>query len=340
MAAWNETKTYKTFMAKLYGIGAAVVIAGALFKIMHWPYSGPMLIAGMGTEVVIFFFSAFEPIHSEPDWSLVYPELAGMDDHDHRSMKDKKKSLASELDKMLEEAKIGPELMRSLGEGMQHLSENANKLSGISDAAAATDGYVSNLSKASSSVSELSNTYDKTTEALRKDMGTTEVFSSSLHNASDQASELAQSYSKMSDIMKSDVQANEAYLSSVQMATQSAQELVQNYVKSSESLTRSAEAIDFSMVDGNAYATELQKISKNLSALNSVYEIQLKESNEQVQSTGTLKTSIDDFVENLRASIEDTRKFNDGVTQLNQNIAALNTIYGNMLTAMSMGANR
>ena len=75
-----RSKGYKTFMAYLYGWGAAVVIIGALFKIMHWPGANMMLIAGMGVEGVIFFLSAFEPPHKEWDWSLVYPELAGMID--------------------------------------------------------------------------------------------------------------------------------------------------------------------------------------------------------------------------------------------------------------------
>ena len=65
-------------MSKLYGWGAAVVILGALFKINHYQGADIMLIVGLGTESLIFFFSAFEPPHVEPDWSLVYPELAGM----------------------------------------------------------------------------------------------------------------------------------------------------------------------------------------------------------------------------------------------------------------------
>jgi gliding motility-associated protein GldL len=59
------SKKWKGFMAKLYGFGAAVVIVGALFKIQHWPGAGLMLIVGLGTEAVIFIFSAFEPIHEE-----------------------------------------------------------------------------------------------------------------------------------------------------------------------------------------------------------------------------------------------------------------------------------
>ena len=66
-----RSKGYKNFMSKLYGWGASAVIIGALFKINHWPGAVPMLILGMGTEAVIFFLSAFEPLHIEWDWSLV-----------------------------------------------------------------------------------------------------------------------------------------------------------------------------------------------------------------------------------------------------------------------------
>ena len=76
------SKKWKNFMAKLYGIGAAVVIVGALFKIQHWPMASFFLILGLSTEAIIFFFSAFEPPHEDPDWSLVYPELATGERHE------------------------------------------------------------------------------------------------------------------------------------------------------------------------------------------------------------------------------------------------------------------
>src|SRR6476646_2281970 len=67
---------YESLMPKIYGLGAAVVIVGALFKIEHWNGADIMLIVGLGTEAVIFFLSAFQPQHKEHDWSLVYPELS------------------------------------------------------------------------------------------------------------------------------------------------------------------------------------------------------------------------------------------------------------------------
>ncbi len=107
-----EGKTWKKFMAKLYGWGASVVIVGALFKIQHWPGAGPMLIAGLSTEAVIFFFSAFEPLHEELDWTLAYPELAGLDIDEELESEDTKKpshkSALEKFDSLLESAEISP----------------------------------------------------------------------------------------------------------------------------------------------------------------------------------------------------------------------------------------
>ena len=68
---FSESKKYKNFMSKVYGFGATIVLVGALFKLTHWPGANILLTVGLLTEAVIFFFSAFEPVHIEPDWSVV-----------------------------------------------------------------------------------------------------------------------------------------------------------------------------------------------------------------------------------------------------------------------------
>ncbi len=167
------SKAWKNFMAKLYGIGAAVVIIGALFKIQHWPGANAMLIVGLGTEAFIFFFSAFEPPHEDPDWSLVYPELAhghGGDDEDEEDelptlTLDDDRPVTEQLDDMLEQAKIGPELIRSLGDGMRSLGEQASKLSEVSDAAVVTNEYVDSIKSATTRVGTLSESYETASHA-------------------------------------------------------------------------------------------------------------------------------------------------------------------------------
>ena len=119
-----ESTAFKKIMAKVYGLGAAVVIVGALFKILHWKGADVMLMIGLLTEAFLFTLSAFEPLHKETDWTLVYPELAGLDVKEKSTKKVASGTVSQQLDKMLEEAKVGPELIQSLGNGLKSLSEN------------------------------------------------------------------------------------------------------------------------------------------------------------------------------------------------------------------------
>ena len=208
-----RTKGYKNFMAKLYGWGASVVILGALFKILHLPGANIMLILGMGIESVIFFFSAFEPLHVEYNWALVYPELATgsdieLEEETKKSRREKKQQVKSDsmtptqaLDKMLEEAKIGPELMESLASGMRNLSDNAHKLAGVSDAVVSTDNYTSNLQKASESVRNLTLKYDKVAANLETDGGATAAYIESVKRATTAVSQLAAAYDQTAKSM-------------------------------------------------------------------------------------------------------------------------------------------
>lgn len=263
------SKIWKKFMAKLYGWGAAVVIIGALFKIMHWPFADIMLIAGLGTEAFIFFMSAFEPIHEEPNWELVYPELAlGHDenpDHDAlpmRSSHSKGTGITEELDKMLEEAKIDGQLLERLGDGMRALGENAAQLKGVTSAAAATDSYVDSLSSASDQVKKLSQSYERASESL---MG----------------------------------------------------------------LTSNTE-------EGQSFGEQMQKVSKNLGALNQVYELQLKGSSQHLEATTKFQDKVTEMMSNLADSVEDTKMYKENMSMLSKNLTNLNQVYGNMLKAMTI----
>ncbi|MCW3104528.1 MAG: hypothetical protein JWO09_2968 [Bacteroidetes bacterium] len=251
-------------MAKLYGFGAAIVIVGAMFKIMHWPGAGPMLVVGLSTEAVIFFFSAFEPPHEEVDWSLVYPELAGMHgeegEKEHDKIEEDKGTITEQLDNMLEDAKIGPELIASLGEGMRSLSDQASKLSNITDASVATNDYVTSVQSAAKNVSTLSDSYSKAAESL---MGLT--------------------------------------------------------VNNDESAS---------------FGDQIVKVSKNLAALNASYELQLQGSNDHLKATSKFYEGLSDLMKNLNDSVDDTRRYKEQIGQLSSNLESLNTIYGNMLTAM------
>ena len=126
--AQKENFLFDVVMPKIYGIGAAVVIVGALFKIEHWPGADIAIIAGLGTEALIFFLSAFQPQHKEPDWALVYPQLSegydpSTDSNSFATTTDNSsKGLTRKLDDMLKDANVTPDAIKSLGEGLNHFA--------------------------------------------------------------------------------------------------------------------------------------------------------------------------------------------------------------------------
>lgn len=319
LLAFVRTKQYRNFMAKLYGWGASVVIIGALFKINHYAGADIMLIIGLGTESIIFFFSAFEPPHVEPDWSLVYPQLAGIYHEGDVGSKELASgaSITEELDKMLEKAKIGPELIESLGTGLRSLNETTAKLSDVSDASLANDEYVSNLKSATESVSVLSDSYKKTARTMDQNLTVAEDQLENIQSVSKNAASLASAYAQASESIKEEISLNKEFSSSMMNAADSANKFVQKYNESAELLSRTTETLNASAVEGNAYNQQLQKISNNLSALNSLYELHLQGSNQQMEVTNRASESLGKLVENLNESVANTAKYKETLASLN-----------------------
>jgi len=333
-----RSRGFRNFMAKLYGWGASVVILGALFKINHYPYADYMLIVGLGTESIIFFFSGFEPPHVEPDWSLVYPELAGMY-HGMDLDEQKKIGVTEKLDDLLAEAKIGPELIERLGMGLRNLSDQTSRLKDVSNATLATNEFVENVKNASSSVGELSQAYKKTSESLNQDSGASLEYINNIKQASIGAANLSDAYSQATESIKNDLSVTNEFAGSIKAATQSANNLVENYTKSAEILSKSVEILDFSAAEGSSYNEQLKRISDNLSALNAMYELQLQGTNQQVESSAKLQQTMNQFLENLNESADKMGTYKEQIDVLTEKVAALNKVYGNMLSAMSFNPN-
>lgn len=274
-----RSKGYKGFMAKLYGWGASVVILGALFKILHLQGADIMLMAGMGTEAVIFFFSAFEPLHVEFNWSLVYPELAIGEDGEKLSKKDKKSIPAGtptqQLDKMLEEAKIGPELIESLATGMRNLSDNAKKLSVTADATAVTDTYTANLTKASESVRNLSMQYDKTASSLAKDSNISESYLNNVQKAASAVGELTTIYEATTKSLKSDTGSYTEQLNKLNQNMTAINAIYEMQAKNTKLMADSFQQIEDNVKNSVEttlkYKQEIDKLTKSIGQLSNVY---------------------------------------------------------------------
>lgn len=167
-----KSKASKKFMNMAYGLGAAIVIVGALFKIIHFeigPLTGNvMLTLGLVTEAIIFALSAFEPVDDELDWALVYPELAGAQTSKSGGKEDAQGLLSQKLDDLLKEARIDGELIASLGDSIKNFEGAAKNMSSTVDSIEATKKYGEELSLAAAQMESLNSLYKVQLESVNK----------------------------------------------------------------------------------------------------------------------------------------------------------------------------
>jgi len=240
--------------------GATVVIIGLLFKIQHWPHSEIFITLGLGTEAVLFFLIGFQQEPVDPDWTLVYPELKG--DAIPKVVAPKPVAgTAASLDKMMADAKIGPELVSSLGEGLKTFSEKVKTISNVADAGTATQEFTTKIKSASASYDNLSSAFTKASAGLME-LGNTNL-------------------------------------------------------------------------DSKAYHDQVTKLAKNLSSLNAVYEMELQDSTKNLKSMSSFYETLGTTMKGFSEAVDDSKKFKDEVGRLAKNIASLNSVYGNMLSAMN-----
>lgn len=368
-------------MKYLYAWGASLVLLGALFKLMYWPAAGVMLTIGMSTEVIIFFFSGFEPIRDEVDWTLVYPELAGMTDEDEIrsyrgesgvdgiSAEDLKEIIVSAvaasgsagavapsttgavagggvpagLTQMLESADLSPELFEKISKGLHKLSETSEKISDISEAAAASSAFAQNMQKASDSVGNFSDSYQTSGQVIGESMNIlSETFQKTAQTISDggqnflggvqsSVGNLAEQLTEAGQTVKERiVQSGDAVAG--QFSTV-ADGLVNNYQEMADAIKTNSDAIG---EGGKGYQEHLAQLNKNMAALNAAHELHLQGTSEKLKQSQEVYSGVEDMMKKLQSSIEQTEKYADSVEMLNKNISSLNTIYGNMLSAMSV----
>ena len=260
MSTKNNTFAYKFYgsiMPKIYGIGAAIVILGAMFKILDWRFSSIMIGVGLSTEALKFFLSAFEPKNEELDWTKVYPELegenAGATPVRRGGAVQSTDQTSQKLDEMLAKAKIGPELIDSLGKGMQNLASSTEKLGKLSDAAVATNDYAENVKKASKSMLEINDSYTKTASALAE---------------MSSASEGAKAYrDQLVNVTKSLASLNNVYEEELKDSNMHAKTISKFYSNVSVAM----EGIQEAGKETETFKNELAKLNKNVKSLNNVY---------------------------------------------------------------------
>jgi gliding motility-associated protein GldL len=263
-ASFFKTKGFKRLKNMLFGVGASIVIIGALAKLNHYSWASYALFVGLVTEAIIFAISGIIPPEPDYYWEKIYP---GLDEYDGNvagaaagaAGKDKK-SLSGELDKMFEAAKLDQNLVTRFGDNLRGFSDHINKMGDLANATVASNEFA----------------------------GAAKTAAGALNGVKDAFSGAADGMSKLAAASG----------------------------------------------DASKYHEQVQSATKNLAALNAVYELELQDTNNHLKTMNKFITNLGGAMTNLEASLADTDRFKTQMGNLAGNLEKLNNIYGNMLSAM------
>lgn len=258
--ALTQTKSYKTFMAYIYGWGASIVMIGAYFKLTHIPGADIMLGVGLGVEALIFFLSAFEPQHLEYAWDNVFVELEedwnGVDRTSFGTGSSKGAVSNVEdamLSKMFEKMNVSEDTFNKIGKGLEKMAQNAGQMADISNAMAATNNYATTMNNATKSIAEFANNYTSTNQKLADSLGKLDF------SALD-----ANTIKKVANSMTSLNSIYELQLQGAEQTSAASKKLVETMNKYMENMSASAQ-------NAGQLNQQLTQLSSRLTALNNVY---------------------------------------------------------------------
>ena len=262
-----ETSKGKYVKNFIIGIGASVVLIGALGKIQHWAVGGPLLTAGMLTEAFIFAMLGLLPPHKDYYWEKVYPGLDESPEVEHYKKGGSKKigtpdstSPMAAFDKMMEEAAMTPTNLNKLNENFQKFGLVVNNIKDMSDVTAATNEYSASARSAAGTLGQMSETFSGATRTM-----------TAFNNAAD---------------------------------------------------------------DTISFHKQVQVLSGNLNSLNQIYEVELTDANNHLKAMNKFYSNLVNASDAMASSAQDAISAKEQMGALAKNLTTLNSIYGNMLSAM------
>jgi gliding motility-associated protein GldL len=261
-----ETKQGKYIKNLIIGVGAGVVLLGALFKLQHWPGAGLMLTIGMCTEAFIFCLLGLLPPHKDYYWERYYPNL---DENPHveaykKGVKFKppvsalgeaqgSSNATASLDKLLDDANINAPNLKRLNENFQRFGQTVEQMKDITDVTAATGTYSQSAREAAVALGEMKNTFIGATNTLQ-----------SFNNAADTTAQFHQQVQVLSKNLGSLNQIYEVELQDANNHLKAMNKFYSNLVNASDAMASSAS-------DAVAAKEQIATLSKNLSQLNNIY---------------------------------------------------------------------
>ncbi|MGL4293697.1 MAG: gliding motility protein GldL [Bacteroidales bacterium] len=261
-----------------YSFGAAIVILGALFKLLHLPMADVMLCVGMGTEALIFGLSAFDKPAKNYHWENVFPSLASDEYVEGGDLQELARNMntGSGLNTIQPQAATATAASAQPVANVHHVAPQGGMPHAAPELAHATQLYVQQMSEMTAQMERL------------------KEITASLTSAS---GSLLNSYSTISD--------NSDNLSSF----------------------------------SSGYINQMEALNRNITGLNTIYEIQLKSVSSQLDTIDKVNSGLANIRHMYDNSTMDSFKIRQETEKMTDNLAQLNKIYERMLTAMTVNMN-
>ena len=254
----------KKIVGYAYGFGAAIVIVGALFKILHLPGASVVLTLGMGTEALLFALSAFEDPHKEYHWDLVFPQLEGGEGGPIMGAAAPASKAGNSIEDIANAGKLSESDAQKLNEGIRKLSETASQIADVTAAVSASSNYARNMNAASDAISAFAATQATLKTSSDSLFASYKTVAESMANVADDAKGYMQ---EMQGITKNLSSINASY--EMQVKAISEQAGIVNDVN--DNLKKIQTAMDAASAETAAFKEQATKLTQQVSSLNNVY---------------------------------------------------------------------
>lgn len=251
-----EKRKFKIGINNIVSWGATVVIIGLMAKLQHWPAGDWLIILGLGTEALLFLLLGFQTEEKDVDWTRVYPELAT--EYEGELPKATVRPAANTgntaaLDKMLADARISPELIGNLGDGLRTFGDKVAAISHVSDASLATNQFTERVKGATGSVDKLNAAFEKASS----DLASISAGGSDVTVYHEQVHKLADNLQHLNSIYELELQDTGTKLKAIS----------QHY----DSIAHTLQQFNNSAADTQQFTEQVAHLNKNLASLNAVY---------------------------------------------------------------------
>ena len=266
---WYAQPGIQMAVGMVYSIGAAVVIVGALFKIMHWPGAGVMLTAGMMTEAILFTIGIFEKPHATYHWEHVFPSLVEEEANPLNISGNIGGAGVGVAMPGME--KMSDEDAKKLTESIKNMSETAAQLANISRVAGLTDSYANNLQKASEAAAQFATKQQNLDEATNTLLTSYKGIADNMLAAEDKTKSFAEKANELSKNLGSINTSYELQLKGIQAQASAIESQTSKINAVTTEFEKLHTAVSASSKNMDAYKQMTDQLAKNVSDLNNVY---------------------------------------------------------------------